>query len=54
MVLQKQKRKKNMKRLSFLTLFKIEFLLPFTSCRTVLGKVLILATQNNNVHATTQ
>ena len=35
-----QKRKKqNMKRLSFITQFKIEFLLPFTSCRKVLGKM---------------
>ena len=25
-------------RLSFITQFKIEFLLPFTSCRKVLGK----------------
>ena len=43
-----------MKRLSFITLFKIEFLLPFTSFRTVLGKILILATLNNNFHVTTQ
>ena len=28
-----------MNRLSFLTQFKIEFLLPFTSCRKVLGKI---------------
>ena len=34
-VLQKQE-KKNM---SFITQFKIEFLLPFTSCRKVLGKM---------------
>ena len=39
-VFQKQKiKKKHMKRLSFITLFKIEFLLPFTSCREVLGKM---------------
>ena len=29
-----------MKRLSFITQFKIEFLLPFTGCRKVLGKML--------------
>ena len=28
-----------MKRLSFITQFKIEFLLPFTGCRKVLGKM---------------
>ena len=28
-----------MKRLSFITQFKIEFLLPFTDCRKVLGKM---------------
>ena len=38
-VFQKQKRKKNMKRLNFITLFKIEFLLPFTGCKKVLGKM---------------
>ena len=27
-----------MKKLSFITQFKIEFLLPFTGCRKVLGK----------------
>ena len=37
-VFQKQ-RKKHMKRLSFITQFKIEFLLPFTGCRKVLGKM---------------
>ena len=31
-----------MKRLSFKTQFKIEFLLPLTSCRKVLGKCLVL------------
>ena len=36
---QKQKRKKNMKKLSFITQFKIEFLLQFTGCRKVLGKM---------------
>ena len=35
----KKKSKKNMKRLSFITQFKIEFLLPFTDCRKVLGKM---------------
>ena len=34
----KIKKKKN-KRLSFITQFEIEFLLPFTSCRKVLGKM---------------
>ena len=38
-VFQKQKRKKNMKRFNFITLFKIEFLLPFTGCKKVLGKM---------------
>ena len=28
-----------MKRLSFINQFKIEFLLPFTGCRKVLGKM---------------
>ena len=37
----KNKKEKNyLKRLSFITQFKIEFLLPFTSCRKVLGKML--------------
>ena len=31
--------KKSMKRLSFITQFKIEFLLPFTDCRKVLRKI---------------
>ena len=31
-----------MKILSFITQFKIEFLLPFTSCRNVLGKMPVL------------
>ena len=35
-VFQKQKRKKNMERLSFMTHFKIEFLLPFNGLRRVL------------------
>ena len=35
----KLKKQKNMKRLSFITQFKIEFLLPFTGCRKVLGKM---------------
>ena len=35
----KKKSKKNMKRLSFITQSKIEFLLPFTDCRKVLGKI---------------
>ena len=39
-VFQKQRKKKHMKRLSFITQFKIEFLLPFTSCRKVFGKML--------------
>ena len=32
-------KQKNMKRLSFITQFKIEFLLLFTGCRKVLGKM---------------
>ena len=36
----KKKKKKNIKRLSFIiTQFKIEFLLPFTGCRKVLEKL---------------
>ena len=40
-VFQKQKRKKKQHktRLSFITHFKFEFLLPFTGCRKVLGKM---------------
>ena len=38
-VFQNKKQKQNMKRLSFITQFKIEFLLPFTGCRKVLGKM---------------
>ena len=38
-VFQKKRRKKHMKGLSFITQFKIEFLLPFTCCRKVLGKM---------------
>ena len=30
-------KQKQMKRFSFVTQFKIEFLLPFTGCRQVLG-----------------
>ena len=37
-VFQKQNKKKHMKRLSFITQFKIEFLLKLTSHRNVLGK----------------
>ena len=39
MVFQKIKQKQNTKRLSFVTQFKIEFLLPFTGYRKVLGKM---------------
>ena len=35
-----KKKKKHMKRLSLITQFKIEFLLPFTGCRKKLGKIL--------------
>ena len=35
----KTKKKKKMKRLTFITQFKIELLLPLTSCRNVLGKM---------------
>ena len=35
----KKKKKTHMKRLSFITQFKIELLLPFTSCRKLLGKM---------------
>ena len=34
-----KKEKKHLERLSFITQFKIEFLLPFTGCRKVLGKM---------------
>ena len=35
----KKTKQKNMKRLSFITQFKIEFLPPFTGCRKILGKM---------------
>ena len=39
-VFQKQKRKKKpLRKLSLMTQFKIEFLLPFSGCRKVLGKM---------------
>ena len=39
-VFQKQKRKKkHLRKLSLMTQFKIEFLLPFSGCRKVLGKM---------------
>ena len=34
-----KKEKKHMKRLSFITQFKVQFLLLFTGCRKVLGKM---------------
>ena len=34
-----KEKKKNMKRLNFITQFKIEFLLSFLGCRKVLGKI---------------
>ena len=34
-----KKKKRHLKRLSFITQFKIKFLLPFTSSRKVLGKM---------------
>ena len=42
MLFQKKTKTKHthIKRLSFITQFKIEFLLPFTGCRKVLGKML--------------
>ena len=50
-VFQKQKRKKN--RLSFITQFKIEFLLSFTSCRKLYRKFwstkFLLITWNDEV-----
>ena len=47
-LLQKQKRKKkHLKGLSFITQFKIEFLLPFTSCRKVLRKMPAWASRYN-------
>ena len=39
-VFQKQKRKKTHEEIEFITQFKIEFLLLFTGCRKVLGKML--------------
>ena len=36
-----------MKRLSLITQFKIEFLLPFTGCRKVLGKIPFMGLTNN-------
>ena len=34
-----KKKKKSMNRFSFMTQFKIEFLLPFTGCKKVFGKM---------------
>ena len=51
-VFPKQKRKKHMKILSFITQFKIEFLLPFTSCRKVLGKMPVLGERLNTIEFT--
>ena len=45
-VFRKQKEKKNMK-LSFITQFKIEFLLPFTSLQKCLEKHLTLLPMKN-------
>ena len=36
---QKQTKKKHLKELSFVAQFKIEFLLPFTSCKKMHGKM---------------
>ena len=44
----KNKQKKNMKRLSFITQFKIDFLLPFSGCRKVLGKMPVVSTHCEN------
>ena len=41
-IFQKLKRKNHMKKLSFITQFKIEFLLPFTGCRKCLEKCLLV------------
>ena len=38
-VFQKQKRKKTHEEIEFHNQFKIEFLLPFTGCRKVFGKM---------------
>ena len=38
-IFQKQTKKKHIKSLSFITRFKIEFLVPFTGLRKVLGKM---------------
>ena len=46
-VFHKQERKKHMKRLSFITKFKIQFLLLFNGCRKVLGK---MPAQNKQNH----
>ena len=43
-VFQKQKRNKDMNRLSFKTQFKIEFLPPVTGFRKVLGHLLVITT----------
>ena len=48
---QKQKKRKNTwKRFSFITQFKIELLLSFTSCRKVLGKIHVSRSWNNKGH----
>ena len=36
---QKKRKKKHIKRISFITQFKTEFLILFTGCRKVLGKM---------------
>ena len=42
-------KKKNMKKFSFITYFKIEFLLPLTSCRKVFGKMPALLSCESSV-----
>ena len=43
-IFEKLTRRAKWKRLSFITQFKIEFLLPFTGCRKVLGKMPVFLT----------
>ena len=38
-VFQKQKKRKKHDEIGFITQFKIEFLLPFTGCRKMLGEM---------------
>ena len=46
----KTKKKKHKKRLSFITQLKIEFLLPITGCRKMLGKIPVIIRALTTLH----